>query len=94
MKLKALKAAFNVETLLTQKLIKKKEVKPIISQPKNKLIRLPELTKKIILIINKFNNTSNRSTNGSYLKYEKVNIYTKIAIDNVKKPKLNAILSI
>jgi len=69
-----LKAAFKVEILFTQKFIKKKEVKPMSSQPKNKLIKLPEHTKKIILIINKFSRTNNRSTRGSYLKYEKVNI--------------------
>ncbi len=64
----ALKAALSVPTLEDQKLIKKKEVNPIISHPKNKFIRLPEDTKKTILIINIFKNKTNLSTNGSYLK--------------------------
>jgi 5-methylcytosine-specific restriction endonuclease McrA len=68
LKEKALKADLNVFILQTQKLISKKEVNPIISQPKNKQTKLPEVTKKIILIINKFKKTSNRSTFGSYLK--------------------------
>jgi len=63
-----LKAAFKVPTLEDQKLIKKKEVSPIISHPKNKFIKLPEETKKTILIINIFKNKTNLSTNGSYLK--------------------------
>jgi len=64
----ALKAAFKVPTREDQKLIKKKEVNPIISQPKNRFIRLPEETKNTILIINIFKNKTNRSTKGSYLK--------------------------
>jgi hypothetical protein len=64
----ALKAAFSVPTLEDQKLIKKKDVSPIISQPKNKLIKFPEETKKTILIINMFRNKTKRSTKGSYLK--------------------------
>jgi len=64
----ALNAAFNVPTRADQKLIKKKDVSPIISHPKNKLIRFPEDTKKTILIINIFKNKTKRSTKGSYLK--------------------------
>ena len=64
----ALKAALSVPTLADQKLIKKKEVSPIISQPKNKLIKFPDETKKTILIINIFKNKTNLSTKGSYLK--------------------------
>lgn len=64
----ALKAAFRVPTLVDQKLIKKKEVKPIISQPKNNIIKFPEETKKTMLIINEFRNKTNLSTKGSYLK--------------------------
>jgi hypothetical protein len=71
LKEKALKAAFKVPTLVTQKLIKKKDVKPINSQPKNNIIKLPEETKKIILIIKEHKNNKNLSTKGSYLKYEK-----------------------
>lgn len=66
----ALKAALNVLILATQKLIKKKDVNPISSQPKNKPIKLPEVTKNIILNMNKFKRTKRRSTFGSYLKYE------------------------
>jgi hypothetical protein len=69
---KALKAAFNVETLVDQKFIKKNEVKPINSQPKNKTKKLPLVTKQTILITNKLINSVNLSTLGSYLKYEKV----------------------
>lgn len=68
----ALKAAFSVPTRADQKLIKKKEVSPIISQPKNKLIRLPDETKKTILIINMFKKRTNLSTKGSYRKYANV----------------------
>lgn len=68
LKEKALKADLNVPILVDQKLIKKKDVIPIISQPKNKLIRLPDDTKKIILIINIFKKTKSLSTNGSNLK--------------------------
>lgn len=64
----ALKADLKVPIRVDQKLIKKKEVIPIISQPKNKLTKLPDETKKTILIINKFKNTNNLSTSGSYLK--------------------------
>lgn len=64
----ALNADFKVLILQTQKLINKKEVNPINSQPKNKHIKFAEVTKKIMLIINKFKKTINRSTLGSYLK--------------------------
>jgi len=70
LKEKALKAAFNVPTRVTQKLIKKNDVRPINSQPKKIIIKLPEETKKIILIIKEHKNNINLSTNGSYLKYE------------------------
>jgi hypothetical protein len=90
----ALKAAFRVPTLVDQKLIKKKDVKPINSQPKNITIKLPDDTNKIILIINKFKNKINLSTKGSYLKYEKVYIYTKTPIVSVKNEKLIEVVSI
>lgn len=61
----ALNAAFNVPTLVDQKLIKKKDVNPINSQPKNNIIKLPADTKKTILIINKFRNKTSLSTKGS-----------------------------
>lgn len=68
----ALKPAFSVATLVVQKLIKKKELNPINSHPKNNIIKLLEITKKIILITKKFKKIKNLSTSGSYLKYEKV----------------------
>jgi hypothetical protein len=61
----ALNAALSVPTLADQKLIKKKDVKPIISHPRNKLTKLPEETKKTILIINIFKNKINLSIRGS-----------------------------
>ena len=61
----ALKAAFKVPTRVTQKLIKKKEVKPINSQPKNKIIKLPEETNKSILNIKEHSSNKNLSTKGS-----------------------------
>jgi hypothetical protein len=71
LKTKALNADFNVEILVDQKLIKKNDVKPINSQPKNKTKKLPLVTKHIILITKQFINKINLSTLGSYLKYEK-----------------------
>lgn len=70
LKTKALKAAFNVEILVDQKLIKKNDVKPINSQPKNKTKKLPLVTNIIILITKQFIKSINLSTLGSYLKYE------------------------
>jgi hypothetical protein len=67
-----LKAAFKVATLVTQKLIKKKDVRPINSQPKNNITKLPDVTKKTMLKTNKHKNNKSLSTRGSYLKYEKV----------------------
>jgi len=58
----ALNAAFNVLILVDQKLIKKNEVNPISSQPKNKTKTLPPITSMHILIINKFINNNSRST--------------------------------
>jgi len=68
LKVNALKADFKVEILVDQKLIKKKEVKPINSQPKNKTKKFPLVTKHIILITKQFINSINLSTLGSYLK--------------------------
>lgn len=61
----ALKAAFNVPIRDDQKLIKKNDVKPINSQPKNKTKKLPLDTNKIILITKKLINNNKRSTLGS-----------------------------
>jgi hypothetical protein len=70
LKLKALNADLSVAAFVVQKLIKKKEVRPINSQPKNNIIVLPEATKNNILITNDNINNKNLSTKGSYLKYE------------------------
>jgi hypothetical protein len=64
----ALKAAFRVPTLVDQKLIRKKDVNPIISHPKNRLIKFPAETRKTMLIINMFKNNTSLSIKGSYLK--------------------------
>lgn len=72
LKEKALNADLNVPILVDQKLIKKKDVIPIISHPKKRLTKLPDDTKKTILIINIFKKTKSLSTKGSNLKYEKV----------------------
>ena len=61
----ALNAAFSVPTLVDQKLIKKNDVSPISSQPRNNIIKLPDDTNSAILIINPFKNNTSRSTRGS-----------------------------
>ena len=53
--MKALKLALTVPRRVDQKLIKKKDVKPISSQPKNKEIKEFELTRNNILKIKLFN---------------------------------------
>lgn len=68
LKTKALNAAFNVDILVDQKFIKKNDVNPINSQPKNKTNKLPLVTKIIILITKQFIKSINLSTFGSYLK--------------------------
>jgi len=62
LKINALKAAFSVLIFVDQKLIKKNDVNPINSHPKNKTNKLPPITKIHMLIINKFINKNNRST--------------------------------
>jgi hypothetical protein len=64
----ALNADFNVDIRVDQKLIKKNEVKPINSQPKNKTKKLPLVTKQTILITKQLIKRINLSTFGSYLK--------------------------
>lgn len=54
LKANALNADLNVPARSLQKFIKKKEVSPIISQPKKKTIKFPALTKIIILKTNAF----------------------------------------
>lgn len=58
----ALNPAFTVLCLVFQKLIKKKDVKPINSQPKNNITKLPARTKIIMLITKRFNIINRRST--------------------------------
>jgi len=62
LKEKALKAHLKVDILVDQKFIRKNEVNPIISQPKNIIIKLPEQTKKTMLKINIFKKSNKRST--------------------------------
>lgn len=62
LKKNALKADFKVLILVFQKLIKKKDVNPINSQPKNNITIFPASTRIIILITNKFKNINRRST--------------------------------
>jgi hypothetical protein len=64
----ALNAAFSVPVRVAQKLISKKDVSPINSQPKNNIIKLPDKTNKTMLTTNEFKKIISRSTLGSYLK--------------------------
>jgi hypothetical protein len=64
----ALKALFSVLILEDQKLINKKDVKPINSQPKKNTNKLPLTTKITILITKQLINNIKRSTLESYLK--------------------------
>jgi hypothetical protein len=68
LKVKALKLQPKVVILNLQKLISKKEVNPIISQPIIILKKLFEITKKIIEKINQFISKINSSPLSSYLK--------------------------
>ena len=68
LKTKALNADLTVDILVDQKFIKKNDVKPINSHPKNRTKKLPLITKQIILKTKEFINKSKRSTLGSYLK--------------------------
>lgn len=68
LKEKALNADFKVLIFVTQKFIKKKEVNPINSHPKNNINVFPEDTKKSILKMKRHKNNKNLSTKGSYLK--------------------------
>lgn len=68
LKLKALKLQLKVVILNFQKLINKKEVNPISSQPKIMVKKLLPLIKKIIDKINQFISKTNSSFRSSYLK--------------------------
>jgi hypothetical protein len=64
----ALKALFKVLTLEDQKLISKKDVKPISSHPKKNTNKLPLTTNITMLITKQLINKIKRSTLASYLK--------------------------
>ena len=68
LKTKALNADFKVPRRSFQKLIKKNEVKPINSQPKNKVNKLLANTNKIILKINQLISKVKESSFASNLK--------------------------
>jgi hypothetical protein len=68
LKKKALKLDLTVPRLVLQKLIKKKEDRPIDSQPKNNVNKLSAKTRIIILNMNQFINIVNISSLASYLK--------------------------
>lgn len=65
---KALNADFKVGLLLVQKLIKKKDVSPISSQPTISKIILSDITSNIMLNENHPKRIVNLSTFGSFLK--------------------------
>jgi hypothetical protein len=56
---------------VVQKFIKKKDVRPMSSQPKNMSIQLSATTRVAIEITNQFMNNKNLSALGSFLKYVK-----------------------
>ena len=62
LKVRALKADFNVAFLVVQKLIKHNDVKPINYKHKNTIIVLPEVTKNNIPITNGKINSKNLPT--------------------------------
>ena len=68
LKVNALKLDFKVLRLACQKFIKKNEVKPINSQPKNKVKKFSEITKIIILITKQFSQNKKPISSASFLK--------------------------
>lgn len=64
----ALIAAFKVPLRVVQKFIKKKDVRPISSHPKNINIQLSATTRVAIEITNQFIKSRNLSALGSFLK--------------------------
>jgi hypothetical protein len=68
LKKNALKLDLTVPLLVLQKLIKKKDDKPIDSQPKNNVNKLLLKTSMIILKINQFISRVNMSSCASYFK--------------------------
>jgi hypothetical protein len=53
---------------VAQKLISKKDVRPISSHPRKNIIKFPERTSRTILTTKEFKKIINLSTFGSYLK--------------------------
>ena len=68
LKASALKLDLSTPLLVLQKLIKKKEVRPISSQPKKIVNKLSASTRHNILKINQFTKSRNESSLASYLK--------------------------
>jgi hypothetical protein len=87
LKVKALKALFNVVILFTQKFINKKEEIPIISQPKINVIQLPAHKRVTIDKTNNFNKNIKYIIFTSYLMYTILYAYaaTLIAMVNILK---------
>jgi len=90
LKANAFIAAFNVPRRLVQKFIRKNEVRPINSQPKNSNIQLSDTTKRHIEITNQFKKSKKRSALGSFLKYvrEYATAHTPMEVVRNKKEKL------
>ena len=65
---KALKLDFKVALRDCQKFIKKNDVKPINSQPKNNVIKFSDKINKIILNTKLFNQNRNPISSASFLK--------------------------
>ena len=68
LKLKALKLDFKVARRVDQKLIKKKEVSPINSHPKNNVKKLLLKIRRLILAIKLFNQNVKEASSASFLK--------------------------
>ena len=68
LKLKALKLDFKVARRVYQKLIKKKDVNPINSQPKNNVKKLLLKIRRLILAIKLFNQSVKDASSASFLK--------------------------
>jgi len=68
LKLKALKLDFKVDRLACQKLIKKNEVSPISSHPKNNVKKFAAKTSTSILAINPLIQKEKVSSSASFLK--------------------------
>ena len=90
----ALKLDLTTPRLVLQKFIKKKEVIPINSQPKNIVKKFPANTKIIILKTKEFNQNIKFDSSASPLKYVNVYILVVKAIRPTKNANDNPKLSI